>query len=239
MSDPMPTSQKRRPASPVRGFVKALEAVGVLNKGSADSPATPLTDEAAKTTGVNTNSLNVTRVGGFASTIAAVGAAALAIFNVDKAKDAPSIVVAAYISVGAIIAAALVTVAIIINADIRSRVTVETTARQTESQTEQSASFIEAWRRALDLMSSVIARLQRRPEEPFDAWLDASASFGPAMQLKPSKDQQGVHALLQAGHSRILSKLEHLIDEKDARKREDSLIQVREWLDSMERCLRV
>ncbi|HUI62575.1 MAG TPA: hypothetical protein VLX90_20270, partial [Steroidobacteraceae bacterium] len=102
--------------------------MGLLNAGSSKSAPTPTTDEAAKTAGVSTNSLNVTRVGGVTSLIVAVGAAAMAVFNVNKAKDDFHIVVAAYVSVGLIIAAALFAVAIIISADIKSRVTINMAA---------------------------------------------------------------------------------------------------------------
>jgi hypothetical protein len=63
----------------------------------------------------------VTRVGGLTALIASAGAAALAIFNVHKGVDQASVVVAAYVSVGAIVAASLLTAAIIISADIRAR----------------------------------------------------------------------------------------------------------------------
>jgi hypothetical protein len=111
----------RQPTGFAATATKLLEAVGVLNKGSSESAATPKANDAEQMSGISSNALNVTRVGGLAALIAAVGAAALAIFNVNKATDKASIVVAAYISVGVIIASALLTVAIIISSDIRAR----------------------------------------------------------------------------------------------------------------------
>jgi hypothetical protein len=98
-----------------------FESVGLLNKGSASAAAAPAQGEADQVQPVSSNALNVTRVGGVATLIGGAGAAALAIFSVDKTHDPVSIVVAAYASVGAIVASALLTVAIIISSDIRAR----------------------------------------------------------------------------------------------------------------------
>jgi hypothetical protein len=107
------------------GLAKTLTAVfeslGVLNKGSAAAAAAPEPSEVDQVQAVSTNSLNVTRVGGLAAFIAGVGAAALAVFEVDKAHDHASVVVAAYVSVGVIVAGALLAAAIIVAADIRAR----------------------------------------------------------------------------------------------------------------------
>ena len=105
----------------VQLVARVAESIGLLNKGSASAPAAPEASDVANVTPVSSNTLNVTRVGGIATLIGAAGSAALLIFNVDKVKDRASIVVAAYLSIGAIIAAALLTVAIIINSDIRAR----------------------------------------------------------------------------------------------------------------------
>jgi hypothetical protein len=72
-------------------------------------------------TSVASNTLNVTRVGGLAAVVASIGAVALALYGVDKATDHVPIVVAAYVSVGAIVAAALISMAITISADVRAR----------------------------------------------------------------------------------------------------------------------
>jgi hypothetical protein len=118
----------KREASPggvpksLAGFVATIaESLGILNKGSAKAPAAPDASEAAQVQPISSNSLNVTRVGGIASLIAAAGGASLLIFNVNKTTDRASVVVAAYASVGVIVAGALFTVAIIIAADIRAR----------------------------------------------------------------------------------------------------------------------
>jgi hypothetical protein len=100
---------------------KLFEFFGLLNKGSADAPAAPDPDAAGQTQSVSSNSLNMTRVGGVTSVIAGAGAAALVLFKVDRASDPQAIVAAAYASTGIIVTAALLTVAIIISADIRAR----------------------------------------------------------------------------------------------------------------------
>lgn len=109
----------------IAGFAKVVttvfESLGLLNKGSANAAAAPSPGEADQVQPVSSNALNVTRVGGVATLISGAGAAALAIFSVDKAHDPASIVVAAYASVGVIVGSALFTVAIIIASDIRAR----------------------------------------------------------------------------------------------------------------------
>lgn len=100
---------------------RVFEAFGLLNKGSAESPAAPDPSEADKVQPISSNALNVTRVTGVGALIAGAGAAALNVFGVDKAHDRIAIVVAAYAAVGLIVAAALVAVAVIVAADIRAR----------------------------------------------------------------------------------------------------------------------
>ena len=101
-----------------------LESVGLLNKGSADANAVPTAAEAAQIQPIVSNTLNVTRVGGLAALVTSVGAAALAIFNVNKKTDPASVVMAAYLGAGAIVVAALLAAAIIIAADVRARTAV-------------------------------------------------------------------------------------------------------------------
>jgi hypothetical protein len=102
------------------------ETLGLLNKGSAKAQAAPNASDVAKLQPISSNTLNVTRVGGIGTLISAAGGAALLLFNVNKTTDRAPIVVAAYLSVGAIVAAALFTVAIIIAADVRARTAVAT-----------------------------------------------------------------------------------------------------------------
>jgi hypothetical protein len=109
-------TSKNKPAS-LAGIVGTIaEVFGLLNKGSAKAQAAPTASDSADVQPISSNTLNVTRVGGVAALISAAGAALL-LFNVNKTKDHASIVVAAYASVGVIVAAALLTVAIIISAD--------------------------------------------------------------------------------------------------------------------------
>jgi hypothetical protein len=79
-------------------------------------------DEAPKA--IESNALNVTRIGGIASTITAVGAAATGIFTISETdKVAQKVAITA--ATGAIVAVALVAVAIIIAADLRARTEAE------------------------------------------------------------------------------------------------------------------
>jgi hypothetical protein len=113
-------SSTKRPGFSFARIVGLIgEAIGLLNKGSASAPAAPGGGSAEPA--VSANSLNVTRVGGVGALISGAGGAALVLFHVNKMKDPHSEVVAAYISIGVIVAASLVAVAMIIVADIRSR----------------------------------------------------------------------------------------------------------------------
>ena len=114
-----------------KGISWLLERIGLLNKGSSVLSGMPSASDVADVSPISSNSLNVTRVGGLTSLVAGVGGAALMLFKVNKTTDRPSIVVAAYVSVGLIVAAALLTVAIIIAADIRARSAIATTVSPT------------------------------------------------------------------------------------------------------------
>jgi len=81
-----------------KAVVQALEAIGLLNKGSADA--------AAAAAAISDDALNMTCVGGVAAEIASAGAASLVLFGVGKVKDRASIVVSAYLATGAIVVAA-------------------------------------------------------------------------------------------------------------------------------------
>jgi hypothetical protein len=119
---------------------KLFEALGVLNKGSSETAATPSAGDAENTTSVSSNALNVTRVSGLASLVTVVGAAAMALFAVDKSGD--NVRMAAYIAVGVIVAAALITAGIIVVADIRARSAVSAANIRTPASSHPSAKYI-------------------------------------------------------------------------------------------------
>ena len=198
---------------------KSFEAIGLLNKGSADIAAgdTTAKDEAADLP-VSNNSLNVTRVGGTGAAIAAAGAAALTLFNVEKGQDETPIVVAAYASVGVIVAAALVTTAIIISADIKARSSalsgeVGSKAPGAAATTPtDKASFKEAWGFAIDRLQSVKNALPAAGRDGTSAlWLDAKASLGFTTSLTPPQDLADEHARMSAAQTRACELLEELI----------------------------
>ena len=238
---------------------KLFELIGVLNKGSSRSPATPKTGDAAATAGVSSNALNVTRVGGFAAFIASAGAAALAIFNVNSTTTRASIVVAAYASVGAIVAAALLTAAIIISADIRARVATNPPPSPSPSPSGAAASkalakaastdaatFGDAWYRALSMLHDAVDRLDRAPDstssEVVDAattaWLDAAASTGKTQSLKPADDDQiTLQARLSTGQSSVITLLKNYADSGDVTTKAAAITRVRSVLDSLDHSL--
>jgi hypothetical protein len=238
---------------------KFFELIGILNKGSSRSPATPKTGDAAATAGVSSNSLNVTRVGGFAAFIASAGAAALAIFNVNSTTTRASIVVAAYASVGAIVSAALLTAAIIISADIRARVATNPPPSPSPSPSGPAASkalaktaatdaatFSDAWYRALSMLHDAVDRLDRSPdstssevvEAATTAWLDAAASTGKTQSLKPADDDQvTLQARLSTGQSSVVSLFKNYADSGDATKKAAAITRIRSVLDSLDQSL--
>jgi hypothetical protein len=124
----MPDTMKRRPNGLPALATKALESIGLLNKGSAalsqapSSPSEP--GAAAPETGepppVVDPALNVTRVGGTTALITGAGGAFLTLTNLtDQTPDA--VRVAAYAGTAVVVAAALIATAIMIVADIRAR----------------------------------------------------------------------------------------------------------------------
>jgi hypothetical protein len=219
------TSELRK-AGFARGLTRVLESVGLLNKGSSKAPATPSARDAAATAGVSTNALNVTRVAGLATTVTVVGAAALALFHV-----------AAYWSVGIIIAAALLTAAIIISADIKSRVAVSTAPAPPAQPAAAAGSFTATWNDALQVLKGALGRLERRTEDPINAWLDASGSSGLTARLTPPEGQAAVHATLLACQSRIVLTFQALIGEADPGRRGRASDEIQVILDSMDRLL--
>jgi hypothetical protein len=235
MATELPTSAKRG-----RGLVKAvstvLESVGILNKGSANSPATPSAASAAVTSGISTNSLNVTRVAGLAALVTAIGAAALAVFNVDKSKDPAVVVSTAYVSVGAIIVASLFASAIIISADIRARVVAENAYVKAGARTE-APEFVKAWKEQLSVLKGVLGRLRNGTQNVRAAWLDASATAGPISTLAPDPTQSALQAKLSVGHKQILALLEDLLTEADPAATKRKLTEVQELADLMESAL--
>jgi len=202
-----------------KAATKTFEAIGLLNKGSADMAAgDPKAKEEAGNLPVPSNSLNVTRVGGTGAVIAAAGAAALTLFNVDKGVDKASVVVAAYASTGAIVAAALVTTAIIISADISARSSAtpgggesKTSVVATTTSTER-ASFRQAWQSAIDRLEAVKNALPATDRNSACAlWLDAKASVGFTASLTPPQDLADEHARMSAAQTRGCQLLETLI----------------------------
>lgn len=222
------TTMEPRGNGLVSTVTSLFESIGVLNKGSSDSAATPKADDAAQTAGISSNALNVTRVGGLTALIASAGAAALAIFNVHKGVDQASVVVAAYVSVGAIVAAGLLTAAIIISADIRARSATNPTASPSATPppaakpaTTDAAAFGDAWYRALSILHDAVARLEHTPVAPVQgwvdgvtaAWLDAVGSNGKTQNLKPADAQTALHAQLSAGQASVESLLQKLVND--------------------------
>lgn len=202
-----------------KGVTLAFEAIGLLNKGSADIAAgDPKAKEEAGDLPVPTNSLNVTRVGGTGAVIAAAGAAALTLFNVDKGTDKVAVVVAAYASTGAIVAAALVTSAIIISADIKARSSATPGGGNSKSPAAatvtpaESASFKNAWESALGRLEAVKSALPAADRNTASTlWLDAKASEGFTASLTPPKDLADEHARVSSAQTRGCQLLEALI----------------------------
>jgi hypothetical protein len=222
MPDQSPSKTLATPRQPGFGdlVTRLFEAVGVLNKGSAASAATPPTDVAAQTTGVSNNALNVTRVGGLASLVTVVGSAAFAIFKVSNQPVA--VKVAGYASVGVIIAAALITAAIITSADIRSRTVLNAqaaspsaaSATPASQQATDAGSFKSTWYQALSMLHAAVDIFDAIDEPRWmhggvtNAQIQADAAGRLTNNLHPDPDQATLHAKLQAGQAKVVSLLQ-------------------------------
>lgn len=203
-----------------------LESMGVLNEGTAalSKGETPK-ESAIAAAPIKSPALNVPRVGGFATAIAAMGAAALSLFKVEKATDPESVVAAAYAATGFIVGAALIAAAVIISADIRARAVATAPPADDgdpspSAETPAVAGFIEGWGKAIDRLKSVASQLPIRGErnEYSKLWMDAKASTGFSEGIEPSAELRDEHARLLAGQERVCELLEELrTDQSDAR----------------------
>lgn len=195
---------------------KGLEALGLLNKGSAQASRPKDGAAPPPDTPIGNNSLNVTRVGGLASFIAAAGAAAIGLFHVDKMRDPHSIVVAAYGGTAAIVAAALITAAIIISTDIRARAqaaTAKTPGDQVGATTGAPVSatvFSQDWSHAIQRLRAAITGLETGARQPVSAWLDAAASGGAIEGVSPPPGYAEVGTKLTVARNRIVDRLQAL-----------------------------
>ncbi|WP_458243398.1 hypothetical protein [Streptomyces sp. MAI_2237] len=248
MSTAVDRASSRRRKSLAVPLAALFEALGVLNQGSSRAPANPSPEEAARTVGVSTNTLNVTRVLGLGALITGTGAAALGLFAVDKKTDAASVVVAAYASVGVIVAAALLTAAIIVSADIRARVAVNAPTALTalgrrsavqgvSAGASDAQAFVAAWHDALDVLRGALKESEQYVDDQLTAWLDACASTHRTAQLQPAEDQRAMHARLQASQRLVLGRFESLIGEEDARARMRSRAEIEYVLEAMDRSI--
>ena len=229
-------------------FTKALESVGVLNKGSADIATGKVsTDEAAESMPVTPPALNVTRVSGLAALIASAGAAALAIFNVDKSEDSTGIVAAAYGSAGLIVAASLVAVAVILYADISARASAAPTtapstgakAKGADAAQATAASVKTSWDEAVKRLETVASGFPRASTRiDFAAcWRDASATTGMVSEISVPDDLRDEHSRLLATQGRIVELLKLLISSPsstgDRDEVADHVLDMRETVNSI------
>jgi hypothetical protein len=187
----------------VRGFAtgatKFLESIGLLNKGSSGSPATPSPDTNAGTVGIGTNTLNVTRVGGTASLTVAVGTAALTLFHLDT-HTAPAARAAAYAAVGLMVSAALIATAVILQADVRSRSAIEIGAQARSVEIAHSNATLRAnWSEIVnDLEHSTILVLQGGINSTFEAARLARETISTSRQFVPPSALSMKHSELMA-----------------------------------------
>jgi hypothetical protein len=148
---------------------------------------------------------------------------------VNKSDDPSEIVVAAYASTGFIVAAALITAALIISADIRARsgMTAATSAEETDSKGGTAESSDEtartglasAWGKALARLEDVKAQLPAGTGDRNKCsrlWLDAQASTGFTKKLEPASDLLDEHARLSAGQERVSELLKGLIEDRSS-----------------------
>lgn len=208
------TENMHRPAASIGAAATALfESLGVLTKGSAAQ--TRGEPSASATQPIDAPALNVTRVGGLATFVASVGAAALALYRVpDGASDALRI--AAWASTALIVSAALVAAAIIINADIRARSATAsaaspTTTAATSGSATSEAAFRRAWNDVRTQLQVIAEQLPANTGLDYTRlWLRAEKSRATTMSLRPHTDQADEHQLLLAAQSEVVRLLGRL-----------------------------
>lgn len=211
---------KRSPNGVPALVTRVFESIGLLNKGSAAATTSSAADTGSP---IDSTALNVTRVGGLATLIAGAGAAALALFKIDKDESA-TIVAAAYASTGGIVAAALIAAAIIIAADVRARALATAAAPRAESASGPNAASANSPVGVRQQWGKALARLQGvRDGLPAGAgtrtdyarlWMKAMASTGFSKDLTPTAALLDEHASLSAGQDRICALLEGLMQDR-------------------------
>ena len=205
------SSDFKRANGLVQWVTKALESVGLLNKGSSKSSVTPTPDENAGTVGVSTNSLNVTRVGGMSSLTVAVGTAALTLFQL-KPNTAPEARAAAYLAVGFMVSAALIATAVILQSDVRSRTKIEISAQSHSADLKSSdVAFRAQWVEIVgNLEYGLILVMRSEPDAAFNALQIARTTIAISGGILPSTAHAMSHAKLIALQCHIVSSLTHL-----------------------------
>jgi hypothetical protein len=208
----------KRATGVVQWVTKALESVGLLNKGSSTTSATPKPDENASTVGVSTNSLNVTRVGGMSSLTIAVGTAALTLFQLNN-KTSSEARAAAYLAVGIMVAAALVATAVILQSDVRSRTKIEVSAQaETTNLRKSDIAFRAGWCEIIaSLEFSLILAIRAGRDAPFHALELARETVAASGVLQPSSAHSMVHAQLVALQYRVVAGFTELASETQTR----------------------
>lgn len=227
----MVTQLERNPKSLSSLATKLFESLGLLNKGSADIAAGVVDKSVAEQElAVTPPSLNVTRVGGVAALIASAGAAALALFNVDKGEDPAGVVAAAYGGTALIVTASLIAVAVIVSADIRARCLATHAEKPGElveaEPAEAAATSSQVFRTAWD---DAVRRLEGAKDGLVQArgnglayarlWLESCGAAGIVEDLTPPASLRDEHARMSASLARISGLLEKLVDDQSSQSR--------------------
>jgi hypothetical protein len=235
----MPDTMKRRPNGLPALATKALESIGLLNKGSAalsqapSSPSEP--GAAAPETGepppVVDPALNVTRVGGTTALITGAGGAFLTLTNLtDQTPDA--VRVAAYAGTAVVVAAALIATAIMIVADIRARsalavarLTAPAAPTSGTTSDDPPPSFRAAWAQVLERLQNVKDQTPTAVGRPdlTRLWLEAEATKGLSASLEPPPDLSDEHQFLRTGQDEVCELLGRLRSNPQAAAERDDL----------------
>jgi hypothetical protein len=206
----------------VQWVTKALESIGLLNKGSSKTSATPSPGEDAGTVGISTNSLNVTRVGGMTSLTVAVGTAALTLFQLN-AGTAAEARAAAYLAVGFMVSAALIATAIILQSDVRARARLEISAQDQSARLNLSdTAFRAQWEEIVsNLEYSLILVMRSGPDAAFEALRVAKSTLEPSRTITPSAANATSNARLIALQTHIVSSFTYLASAAQTRQSTD------------------
>ena len=240
--------------SVVKGFTRGLEAVGVLNRGSAETarPTVPPHDSATEHAGdqqIQSSTLNSTRVVSLVAGIAAVLTAFdfVELLSVNDALESnQDVVVAQVFGRAAIVAAAVLAVAVVVRSDQSARALAASSPAAT-AQTAvgagaaggavvtpdelDRAEFAKRWEAGLTDLRNRWRVAEARQSAVRDYWLSVRGMQATAAKINPPLELVDEHAIWSARLELVSDDLKKMIGKAD--KKDDATALISQTVDDL------